>query len=67
MPAYARDGNVVCFFQNAQKFNARYSTFGFNDSARLDDGSMWPTSFALIEMNAGVEARIIELVKKALS
>ncbi len=68
MPAYAdKDGNVICFFQNAQKFNARYATLGFNDQANLDEGSMWPTSFALKELNATVEARIIALVKKAVS
>jgi uncharacterized protein YdhG (YjbR/CyaY superfamily) len=66
MPAYAREGKVVCFFQSGQKFESRYCTFGFNDSAKLDDGSMWPTTFALIEMTPGVEARIIELVKKAV-
>jgi uncharacterized protein YdhG (YjbR/CyaY superfamily) len=68
MPAYAdRDGNVICFFQNASKFNARYATLGFNDRAKLDDGEMWPTSFALKELNAAGEARIIALVKKAVS
>ncbi|HUN06604.1 MAG TPA: DUF1801 domain-containing protein [Aggregatilineales bacterium] len=67
MPAYARDGKIVCFFQSAQKFQARYATLGFNDSANLDDGSMWPTSFALKELNAAEEARIIALVKKAVS
>src|SRR5574342_298636 len=58
MPAYAKDGKVVCFFQSAQKFNARYATFGFNDKANLDEGAMWPTSFALTELTAAVEARI---------
>lgn len=67
MPAYARDGKIVCFFQSAQKFQARYATLGFNDSANLDDGSMWPTSFALKELNAAEEARIIALVTKAVS
>lgn len=68
MPAYADlNGNVICFFQNAQKFNARYSTFGFNDGAHLDEGAMWPTSFALKELNAAEEARIAALVKKAVS
>lgn len=65
MPAYARDGKVVCFFQSADKFKARYATFGFNDAALLDDGAMWPTSFALTELTPAVEARIGELVKKA--
>jgi uncharacterized protein YdhG (YjbR/CyaY superfamily) len=67
MPAYAKDGKVVCFFQSAQKFNARYATFGFNDTAHLDEGSMWPTAFALTELTADDEARIGELVKKAVS
>jgi uncharacterized protein YdhG (YjbR/CyaY superfamily) len=68
MPAYAdKDGKVVCFFQNAQKFKARYSTFGFNDTANLDEGAMWPTSFALKELTAAEEARIAALVKKAVS
>jgi uncharacterized protein YdhG (YjbR/CyaY superfamily) len=67
MPAYARDDKVVCFFQGAHKFKARYATFGFNDSANLDDGAMWPTSFALTELTAAVEARIAALVKKAAS
>ena len=65
MPAYAKDGKVVCFFQAAQKFNARYATLGFNDPANLDDGSMWPTAFALTELTAAEEARIGDLVKKA--
>jgi uncharacterized protein YdhG (YjbR/CyaY superfamily) len=65
MPAYSRDGDVVCFFQAAQKFKARYSTFGFTDKANLDDGSMWPTSFALNELTAAGEAAIASLVKKA--
>ncbi len=67
MPAYAKDGKVVCFFQNAGKFKARYSTLGFNDSANLDDGTMWPTSYALTELNAANEAKIAELVKQAAS
>jgi uncharacterized protein YdhG (YjbR/CyaY superfamily) len=67
MPAYAWDGKIVCFFQSAQKFQARYATLGFNDSANLDEGAMWPTSFALQELNAAEEARIIALVKKAVS
>jgi uncharacterized protein YdhG (YjbR/CyaY superfamily) len=68
MPAYAdKDGNVICFFQNASKFNARYATLGFNDKANLDEGAMWPTSFALNALNAAEEARIAALVKKAVS
>lgn len=67
MPAYASDGKVVCFFQSAAKFNARYATFGFNDTANLDEGGMWPTSFALKELTPTVEARISALVKKAVS
>jgi len=67
MPAYAKDGKVVCFFQPAQKFNTRYATLGFNDTANLDDGAMWPTAFALTELTAGDEARIGALVKKAVS
>jgi uncharacterized protein YdhG (YjbR/CyaY superfamily) len=68
MPAYANgDGKVVCFFQAASKFNARYATFGFNDTAHLDEDAMWPTSFALKELTAAAEKRIIELVKKAVS
>jgi uncharacterized protein YdhG (YjbR/CyaY superfamily) len=67
MPAYAKDGKVVCFFQGAAKFNARYSTFGFNDAARLDDGPMWPTAFALTELTSAAEARIAELVERAAS
>ncbi|MFN8638075.1 MAG: DUF1801 domain-containing protein [Dehalococcoidia bacterium] len=65
MPAYALDGNVLCFFQNAAKFKARYSTLGFNDAARLDDGAMWPTSYALLELTPVEEARITELVRRA--
>lgn len=67
MPAYARDGKVVCFFQNAQKFSARYATFGFNDTANLDEGAMWPTAFALKQLTPAEEARIVELVKRAVS
>jgi uncharacterized protein YdhG (YjbR/CyaY superfamily) len=67
MPAYAKDGKVVCFFQSAQKFNSRYATFGFSDEANLDEGTMWPTSFALTELTAADEARIGALVKKAVS
>jgi uncharacterized protein YdhG (YjbR/CyaY superfamily) len=67
MPAYAKDGKVVCFYQSAQKFKTRYATFGFNDSANLDEGTMWPTAFALTELTADVEARIGALVKKAVS
>jgi uncharacterized protein YdhG (YjbR/CyaY superfamily) len=65
MPAYARDGKVVCFFQSAQKFKSRYATLGFNDAAKLDDGDMWPTAFALTGLTAAGEARIAELVRKA--
>ncbi|MBA2677704.1 MAG: DUF1801 domain-containing protein [Ktedonobacteraceae bacterium] len=67
MPAYAKDGKVVCFFQSAQKFNTRYATLGFSDTANLDEGTMWPTSFALTELTAAEEARISALVKKAVS
>ena len=67
MPAYAKDGNVVCFFQSAQKFKTRYATFGFSDKANLDEGAMWPTAFALKELTAAEEARIAALVKKAVS
>ncbi len=67
MPAYAKDGHVVCYFQGAHKFNARYATLGFSDRANLDDGAMWPTVFALQELNAAVEAQIAALVKKAVS
>ncbi|HEY9411019.1 MAG TPA: DUF1801 domain-containing protein [Jiangellaceae bacterium] len=66
MPAYAKGGKVICFFQPAQKFNSRYATFGFNDDANLDDGTMWPTSFALTTLTAADEARIGELVTKAV-
>jgi uncharacterized protein YdhG (YjbR/CyaY superfamily) len=65
MPAYAKDGKVVCFFQSAEKFNARYATFGFSDKANLDEGAMWPTSFALKELGAAEEAKIVALVKRA--
>ncbi len=67
MPAYAKDGKVVCYFTAASKFNSRYATFGFNDVANLDEGAMWPTSFALTELTAAEEARIGALVKKAVS
>jgi uncharacterized protein YdhG (YjbR/CyaY superfamily) len=66
MPAYARDGKVLCFFQSAEKFGARYATLGFNDVATLDDGAMWPTAFALKELTAAEEERIAELVKRAV-
>ncbi len=66
MPAYARDGNVVCFFQSAQKFKTRYATLGFSDKANLDDGAMWPTAFALKELSSAEEARISMLVKRAV-
>jgi uncharacterized protein YdhG (YjbR/CyaY superfamily) len=66
MPAYARDGKVVCFFQSAEKFKARYATLGFSDEAKLDDGAMWPTSFALTELTAAAEAKIEALVKRAV-
>jgi len=65
MPAYAKDGKVLCFFQAAGKFDARYASFGFNDVAALDDGPMWPTAFALVELTPEVEARITELVTRA--
>jgi uncharacterized protein YdhG (YjbR/CyaY superfamily) len=67
MPAYAKDGNVLCFFQSAEKFKARYATLGFSDKANLDDGAMWPTSFALKELTDAEEARIAALVKQAVS
>jgi uncharacterized protein YdhG (YjbR/CyaY superfamily) len=67
MPAYAKDGNVVCFFQSAQKFKTRYATLGFSDKANLDEGNMWPTAFALKELTAAEEAKICALVKKAVS
>jgi hypothetical protein len=67
MPAYAKDGKVVCFFQSAAKFNTRYATFGFSDTANLDEGNMWPTAFALKQLTAAEEAMIAALVKKAVS
>ena len=67
MPAYARDGKVVCFFQSAEKFGARYATLGFNDTAHLDDGAMWPTAFALKALTTAEEKKIVALVKKAVS
>jgi uncharacterized protein YdhG (YjbR/CyaY superfamily) len=67
MPAYAKDGKVVCFFQSAQKFKTRYATFAFSDQANLDEGALWPTAFALKELTAAAEARIGALVKKAVS
>ena len=66
MPAYATDGKIVCFFQSAAKFGARYATFGFNDTAKLDDGAMWPTSFALKKLTTADEKKIAALVKKAV-
>jgi uncharacterized protein YdhG (YjbR/CyaY superfamily) len=66
MPAYASDGKIVCFFQSAAKFGARYATFGFNDTAKLDDGNIWPTSFALKKLTAADEKKIVALVKKAV-
>ncbi len=67
MPAYTKDGNVICFFKAADKFKSRYATFGFEDAANLDDGAMWPTSFALKKLTAADEAKIAKLVKKAVS
>ena len=67
MPAYAKDGKVLCFFQSAEKFKSRYATFGFSDEANLDEGSMWPNAFALTRLTAADEARIGALVKKAVS
>ena len=67
MPAYAKDGKIICFFQSAQKFNTRYATFGFNESANLDEGALWPVAYALKELTATEEARISALVKKAVS
>jgi uncharacterized protein YdhG (YjbR/CyaY superfamily) len=67
MPAYAKGGDVVCFFQPAQKFKTRYATLGFSDKASLDEGAMWPNAYALVELTADVEARIAALVKKAVS
>ena len=66
MPAYAKDGKVICYFQNAQKFKSRYATFGFSDKAQLDDGALWPVAFALQELTAAAEARIVALVKQAV-
>jgi uncharacterized protein YdhG (YjbR/CyaY superfamily) len=66
MPAYARDGKIICYFTSAQKFNTRYATLGFNDTANLDEGAMWPVAFALKELTAADEARIAALVKKAV-
>jgi uncharacterized protein YdhG (YjbR/CyaY superfamily) len=65
-PAYAKDDKIVCFFQPADKFKARYATFGFNDVAKLDDGAMWPTSWALTKLSAADEAKLVQLVKKAV-
>ena len=67
MPAYAKDGKVVCFFQSAQKFKTRYATFGFSDAANLDEGALWPVAFALKELTTTEEARIVALVKKAVN
>jgi hypothetical protein len=67
MPAYAKDGKIVCFFQSSHKFKTRYATLGFNDAARLDEGNMWPTAFALMKLTPADEARIGALVKKAVS
>jgi uncharacterized protein YdhG (YjbR/CyaY superfamily) len=67
MPAYAKEGKIVCFFQSSQKFKTRYATLGFSDKAHLDEGAMWPTSFALKKLTAAEEARITALVKKAVS
>ena len=67
MPAYAKDGKVICYFQNAHKFKSRYATFGFSDKARLDDGTLWPVAFALQELTNAAEAKIVALVKQAVS
>ena len=67
MPAYAQDGKVVCFFQDAAKFKARYATLGFSDTARLDDGELWPTSYALTKLTPAAEKRIVDLLKRAVS
>lgn len=67
MPAYARDGKVICFFQSAHRFKSRYATLGFSDAANLDEGAMWPTSFALVELTPAVEAQIAALLRKAVS
>ena len=66
MPAYAVDGKVVCFFQGAQKFNTRYATLGFSDTAKLDEGAMWPNAYALVKLTAADEARVADLLKKAV-
>ena len=66
MPAYAKDDKVICFFQSAEKFNTRYATFGFSDTAHLDEGTLWPVAYALKELSASDEAKISALVKKAL-
>ena len=66
MPAYAKDGKVICYFQNAHKFKSRYATFGFSDKAHLDDGTLWPVAFALQELTAAAEAKIVALVKQAV-
>ena len=66
MPAYARDGKVVCFFQSAAKFKSRYATFGFNDTAKLDEGAMWPTSWGLTELTKADEARLADLIRRAV-
>ena len=66
MPAYAKDGKIVCFFQSAAKFDSRYATFGFSDEAKIDQGAMWPTSWALKELTAAEEKKIVALVKKAV-
>jgi uncharacterized protein YdhG (YjbR/CyaY superfamily) len=66
MPAYAKDGKIVCFFQSAEKFDSRYATFGFSDEATIDQGAMWPTSWALTELTAAEEKKIVALVKKAV-
>jgi uncharacterized protein YdhG (YjbR/CyaY superfamily) len=67
MPAYSKDGKIVCFFQSAAKFKARYATLGFDEKANIDDGSMWPTSWALTKLTPANEAKIVELLKKAVS
>jgi uncharacterized protein YdhG (YjbR/CyaY superfamily) len=67
MPAYAKEGKVICFFQNSQKFKTRYATLGFSDKANLDEGNLWPTTYAIMELTANEEAMIAELVKKAVS
>jgi uncharacterized protein YdhG (YjbR/CyaY superfamily) len=66
MPAYAKDGTVICFFQNSKRFKTRYSTLGFSDKARLDDGPVWPVAYAVTELTAAAEARIVGLVKRAV-